>query len=92
MTLAQVNAKIATILADLAATPSKMTPAVLDTLADLNGRRGAMTVLESMPADVRARVATDYVVNITANAGNLRGAEVTATVGALAVYGAAVRQ
>ena len=87
MTLATVNAEIAALLANLAANPGNMTPANLNHLATLNGRREALTFMESLSADVRGVAARDALCNLTMNRGNLRGADVTSTMGALAVYG-----
>jgi len=87
MTLATVNTEIAALLANLAANPGNMTPARLDQLATLNGRREALAFMESIPAEAQGRAARDALANLTMNAGNLRGSEVASTMGALGVYG-----
>lgn len=87
MTLEQVKAEIAKLLNQLAATPANMSPALLDQLARLNGQREALWVMEGLPSEVRGRAARDNIASLTANSGNLRGAEVASTLAALAVYG-----
>ena len=92
MTLDQVKAEIAKLLNQLAATPANMSPALLDQLATLNGRREALWFMEGLPADAQGRAARDSIASITANSGNLRGAEVASTLAALAVYGTFAKQ
>lgn len=87
MTLEQVKAEIAKLLNQLAATPANMSPALLDRLARLNGQREALWVMEDLPPEVRSQAARDNITSLTANSGNLRGAEVASTLAALAVYG-----
>ncbi len=88
MTLARINAEIAALLTIICTNPAlSMTPARLDQLATLNGRREALTFMESLPVEVQGRAARDAIANLTMNAGNLRGSEVASTMGALGVYG-----
>ena len=62
MTLARINAEIAALLTIICTNPAlSMTPARLDQLATLNGRREALTFMKSLPVEVQGRAARDAI-------------------------------